>query len=331
MPLTLVTGPANAAKAGEVLARFRAALPREPILVVPTSADAVHYGRELAEAGIVLGAEVVTFPKLVGQVAAAVGLRARVLGPVARERIVRAAISDVSLRTLAASAAAPGFAGALGSLFAELGRSLVTAPRFASAVRAWPDAPAHAGELASLLLAYHRRLEGVGALDAEGYGRAALDALRADPVAWGARPVFLYGFDDLTPLEADAIETLAGRARAEVCVALPYEPGRAAFAGRAGTVEALRPLAAAHVHLEDRSDHYAAPARGALHHLERSLFEPGAGRVGPNGAVRLLEAGGERAEAELVAAEVLELLGHGMAPDDIAVLVRGGAEAAGTP
>jgi ATP-dependent helicase/DNAse subunit B len=329
VPLTLVTGPANAAKAGEVLGRFRDALPREPLLVVPTSADVDHYARELAEAGIVLGAEVATFPRLVREIAAATGLRSRVLGSVARERVVRAAVADTSLRTLATSAAAPGFADALGSLFAELGRSLIGPARFAAAVRGWEDAPAHAGELAALFGAYHRRLEALGARDAEGHARAALDALRAAPAAWGARPVFLYGFDDLTPLQTDAVETLARHAGAEVCVALPYEPGRAAFAGRAGTVETLRPLADAHVPLEDRSEHYAAPARGALHHLERWLFEPGAPAVDPNGAVRLLEAGGERAEAELVAASVLELLGRGMAADDIAVLVRGGAEAGG--
>ena len=35
MPLTLVTGPANAAKAGEVLGGLRARLEEEPILVVP--------------------------------------------------------------------------------------------------------------------------------------------------------------------------------------------------------------------------------------------------------------------------------------------------------
>ena len=45
----------------------------------------------------------------------------------------------------------------------------------------------------------------------------------------------------------------------------------------------------------------------------------------PNGAVRLLEAGGERAEAELVGASVLELFRDGMAPEEIAVLVRGRA------
>ncbi|HEY7074723.1 MAG TPA: PD-(D/E)XK nuclease family protein, partial [Solirubrobacteraceae bacterium] len=107
---------------------------------------------------------------------------------------------------------------------------------------------------------------------------------------------------------------------------LAYEPGRAAFAGRAATVELLKPLAERHELLHDRSEHYAPAARAALHHLERELFEPGAVRRPPNGAVRLLEAGGERAEAELVAAEVLELMGDGVLPEDIAVLVRESGE-----
>ncbi len=83
-------------------------------------------------------------------------------------------------------------------------------------------------------------------------------------------------------------------------------------------------MAREHLTLEPRSEHYAQSARSALHHLERGLFEPAGRRVPPNGAVRLLEAGGERAEAELVGASVLELLRDGMAPEDIAVLVRGG-------
>ena len=55
MPLTIVTGPANSAKAQVVLGRYRAALARSPILVVPRSADAEHYRRELADSGVVLG------------------------------------------------------------------------------------------------------------------------------------------------------------------------------------------------------------------------------------------------------------------------------------
>src|SRR5439155_1731469 len=83
--------------------------------------------------------------------------------------------------------------------------------------------------------------------------RGALDALRVDPAAWGATPVFFYGFDDLTPLERDAVETLAGRVGADVTVSLSYEPGRLAFAGRARTFEELRPLADRVVALEPRA------------------------------------------------------------------------------
>ena len=326
MSLTLITGPANAAKAGAVLERLRAALPRDPLLVVPTAGDVEHYQRELAGSGIVFGAEVLTFARLVREIASRTGLEARPLGPVARERVVRAAIADVPLRVLAGSGATPGFADAAGALFAELQRSLVPPARFTSALRAWAAGggrAAYADELAALYAAYRRRLEQLGRPDREGHAWAALDALRADPQAWGGRPVFLYGFDDLTPTERDAVETL-GR-HADVCVALPYEPGRVAFAGRAATVEELRPLATEVVHLPERSEHYAPGARPALHHLERSLFEPAPARKLPNGAVRLLEAGGERAEAELVGAAVLELMRQGIAAPDIAVLLRGDA------
>ena len=77
MPLTLVTGPANAAKAGWVLGAFREALERassgrlaapEPLLVVPTGADVEPYQRELAASGSVFGGEVVTFDELIEEV-----------------------------------------------------------------------------------------------------------------------------------------------------------------------------------------------------------------------------------------------------------------------
>src|SRR5438128_5370571 len=100
MPLTLITGPANAAKAGAVLERLRAALARDPVLVVPTAADADHYERELAAAGVVTGAEVLTFARLVRRIAEVTDVDGRVLGRVARERVVAAAVGDVELRAL---------------------------------------------------------------------------------------------------------------------------------------------------------------------------------------------------------------------------------------
>src|SRR3954454_846240 len=119
MALTLTPGPANAAKAGAVLERLRAAIARDPVLVVPTSADAAHYARELAGAGLVFGADVTTFPRLMRDLARSAGVRGRPLGRLARDRVVRTAIGDVELRALAASAKSPGFADALADLFAE--------------------------------------------------------------------------------------------------------------------------------------------------------------------------------------------------------------------
>lgn len=323
MPLTLITGPANAAKAGAVLERLRAALSRNPVLVVPTTADATHYARELAGAGLVFGAEVTTFPFLMRDLARAAGIRTRPLGRLARAQVVRAAVADVELKALKASSQGPGFAEALGDLFAELQRSLASPARFGAAVRSWREAgtaPAHAGELAALYSAYHARLEALETVDADGLTQLALDKARE---TWDGRPLFLYGFDELLPTQLDLVESLVRHTDTEVTVAVTYEPGRAALAGSATTVELLKPLAREHVVLQPRSEHYAQSARGALHHLERSLFEPLPRKVPPNGAVRLLEAGGERAEAELVGASVLELLRDGLAPEDIAVLVRG--------
>src|ERR1700761_5480876 len=55
MPLTLVLGPANSAKAGQVLGAYAAQAARGALLVVPTAADARHYARELVQAHVVLG------------------------------------------------------------------------------------------------------------------------------------------------------------------------------------------------------------------------------------------------------------------------------------
>lgn len=321
MPLVLVTGPANAAKAGEVFARYRRLVSQDPLLVVPTARDTDHYARELAASGVVIGTQVVTFENLIREIADACGVPGRPLGSLSRGRVLRAAIRETRLEALAASAAAPGFADALGELFSELGRELIAPGRFISALRRWRG-DAYTEELGALFGAYHRRLERLGRRDAQGFAHAALDALRERPADWRRRPVLLYGFDDLTRAQFDAVETLAGRAEAEVVVALPWEAGRAALAGCARTVEDLRPLAAEHVVLDARTEHYDPASRDPLHHLERALFEEDPGRVDPGGAVRMLEAGGARAEAELAGATALELLTDGVAPDEIAVVLR---------
>ncbi len=335
MPLTLVLGPANSAKAGVVLGAYADAARRGALLVVPTALDARHYARELAGDGVVLGS-VVTFSGLAYEIARRAQYAGRRVSELQRERILTRVVAGSRLDVLRASASAAGFPAAAGELIAELQRSLVDPGRFITGLRAWAAqdvrrAP-YAHEVGRLYGDYVRELDRLGRVDRELYAWRALDALRATPHRWGAGPVFFYGFDDLTALERDAVETLARVVGTEVTVSLTYEPGREALVARAETMEELRPLAERVLELPAQDEHYAPASRAVLHHLERSLFagtppRPST-RVDPGEAVTLLEAGGERAEAELVAQQVLELRRAGVPAGEIVVIYRSRPQAA---
>jgi len=338
VPLKLVTGPANAEKAKVVLDGFRAALRRgeAPILVVPTFADVERYRAQLAADGVVFGAHVVRFAWLIEECARRGGVLGRPLAPLARERIAATVIGAPPLTALAASARTRGFARELLRLVDELEALRVTPQRLTQALRAWAaddeGRRAYGDEVSGLYSAYRRRLERLGRTDGPLYEAAALDALRDDPAAWGDTPVFFYGFDDLQPLQHDAVETLAATG-ANVTLSLPYEPGRMAFAGRATAFAELYREGVEHKVLAARAEHYAPASRAALHHLERGLFELEEAQlfdpdpVDAGDAITLLQGGGERAELELVAAEAARLIREeGVAPEQIAVVLRRPAE-----
>jgi ATP-dependent helicase/DNAse subunit B len=323
MPITLITGPANAGKARAVLdvLREHRARGERPLLIVPTRADVERYGRELADAGLAPGARVERFDGLIAEIVARAGGAQPPLGALARERVL----------ATAAGRATRGVTRTLAAFVAELQVQRVDAARLRTALADWaraePAERARATQLGALYEEYERVLRALGRTDPEQRATRALDELRRTPARWGAVPVALYGFDDLTPLQLDALETLGTVVGARVTVALAFERGREAFAGRAGTFQTLTALAAAHRELGPRVEYYAPPARAALHHLERYLFEPErpAGvplRVAAGEAVRLLEGGGERAELELVAEEIAGLLRGGTAPAEIAVAHR---------
>jgi hypothetical protein len=338
MPITLITGPANAGKAGVVMDALHAHRARgdRPLLVVPTHADVEHYrlelvraqpaltGRaELAVGGSGLGARVVRFQGLLAEVLRRAGSAERPLGRLARERTLAAALRGVSREPPTA-----GVLHSLAALVGELEVDRVTPARLRGALGAWAatdsgQAP-HARQLGALFEGYCRGLERLrpARVSPERQATRALDLLRRTPMLWGSMPVLLYGFDDFTRLQLDTIETL-GVVGAPVTVSLTYEPGRAAFASRGDTFQRLLPLAAEHLSLPPRAEHYAPGARAALHHLERHIFEPDVPAPIPAGAaLRLLEGGGERAELELVAEEIHGLLERGVQPGEIAVAHR---------
>ncbi len=347
MPLKLVTGPANAAKAGEVLGGLRARVDEEPLLVVPAFEDVEHNQRELAARGAVFGVHVVRFKRLFGQIAARAGARGRAASRLQRELIVADAVRAADLEALAESAERPGFVRAATRFVAEIERSLadrtaagpamVEPARLTQALRAWAgDGPRRrqVDEIAEIYRRYRERLDGAGLVDDELYAWSAISALRERPESWGTTPVFAYGFDDFTPLELAALGALAGPVGVDVVVSLPWEAGREAFRATARTYAELSELAGDEVELPALADYYAPDSRAALHRLERELFEDDPSRADSGGnvaeigpasvgdAVRVHLAGGRRAEVELCAAEVLALLREGTVPGDVAVVLR---------
>ena len=331
VPLTLVLGPANAAKAGEVLGSYALAAQRDALLVVPTAADVAHYERELASPGVTLG-RTLTFRGLIDDIALRAGHRRQRLTSLQRERLLRRTIDSVRLEVLAAPAAGAGFARSAGRLIAELEQARVDPAWFASALKRWSagsrDRAVYSRELAAIYRRYRDELTTRERDDDETFAWGALDALRERPESWGATPVFLYGFDDLTPVELDAVETLSRYGGAAVTVSLTYEPDRPALAARAGVVEELRELAGVVTQLPALDEYYATDSRAPLHHLERHLFEPDPPVLDPHAAIGLMEAGSERTEAELVASEVLSALRDGVDPREIVVVCRSLARSA---
>src|SRR2546429_136088 len=147
--------------------------------------------------------------------------------------------------------------------------------------------------------------------------RAAAERVGGELAAWEGRPVFAYGFEDLTGAQWALLEALAGRA--DVTVSLPYEPGRPAFASLERTAADLSELARPRIEeLAPRPD--VRPP--ALAHLERGLFSATSSAEAPeiDGALRFFEGAGGRGTLERVAEELLTLIRADTRPEEIALV-----------
>jgi ATP-dependent helicase/DNAse subunit B len=304
VPLTLLVGPANAGKVAGLLDRYLAALDRDPFLVVPNRGEVERIERDLlSRAPALLGGSIGTFDDLFRRVAGRAAYTPALLSPARRALVLTRVVARASLGPMAPSAGFAGFVEGLGEALGELETALV-------------EPEDVGGDLGSLHAAYRAECERLGVTDLDAFRRRAAELAAFDPRAWGGSPVLVYGFEDLSGAQWRLLEALA--ARTEVCVSLPYEPGRAAFAALERTANDLAALASPRVEELPAQPWYDSPS---LAHLERTLFTDGDGEPEPlDGAVRFLEAAGSRAALELVGTEILGLLRDGVPAEEIGVV-----------
>src|ERR687887_684164 len=302
MALSLLAGPANAGKVALLLERYLGALESDPFLIVPNRPDVDRAERELLRlTGALVGGSIGTFDDLFTRIAHGNGARRRVVTQAQRTLLLRRVVARARGGGLGRSARFGGFADALGTTVAELESALIEPGELD-------------GELSELYGAYRDELDRLELWDRELERRYAAERVANELEAWEGRPVFAYGFEDLTGAEWALLEALSGRS--EVTVSLPYEPGRDAFASLSRTAGDLSGLADS---VEELPPNPAARSP-VLAYLERALFGEGGPASELDGSLRFLEGAGVRGTLELVAEEALVLLRAGTRPEQIAVV-----------
>jgi ATP-dependent helicase/DNAse subunit B len=318
MALNLIAGPPNSGRTGAVLDRFRAVLDRDPVLVVPTVDDVERFERELTSgAGAVIGAEICTFERLFALVARDTGAPAGpALSMVQRRRVAREAAAGAELKLLAGSARHTGFATALEELISELQSALIDPGTLSEAAAAVGP---YEREIAALYEAYGSVRDELGREDQHTLAATATAALRARPEAWGAKPLLLYGFDDLTAEQLELLLTMVDAT--DVTVALPWEDRELFTSARGALFAQLRDLRGVTIERLEAEPRFTRSA--ALFEVERRFGEPADGESLENdGGIALLASAGELAEAESVGGEIARLLADGTAPGQIAIVLR---------
>src|SRR4051794_16857620 len=318
MGLKLIIGPPNSGRTGAVLDAFRAVSSRDPVLVVPTVDDVERFEKELTREGeVVIGATVGTFDQLFRLVARATDAPA---GPAVsrtqRLRLAREAASRAEPRILAISSRRPGFPAALDELVSELQAALVDP---ASLRERGSEAGPYELEIATLYESYLRLRDELDLNDHHSLAAAATAALRRHPESWAMRPVFLYGFDDLTVEQLELVRELSPST--DVTVALPWEDRESLTQARGALFAELRDFEGVTIGRLEADPRFTQSS--TLFEVERRFGERELGEPLENdGGVALLASAGELAEVEAVGGEVARLLDDGVPAGEIAIVLR---------
>jgi ATP-dependent helicase/DNAse subunit B len=174
-------------------------------------------------------------------------------------------------------------------------------------------------EIAALYASYLRVRDELGLHDDHSLAAAATAALRERPDSWGARAVFLYGFDDLTLEQLELVRELS--ASTEVTVALPWEDRALLTQARGALFAELRDFDGVTIERLDSEPRFTRSS--TLFEVERRFGEQQDGKpIENDGGVALLASAGELAEVEAVGAEVARLLDGGVPAGEIAIVLR---------
>ncbi|MHB9038519.1 MAG: PD-(D/E)XK nuclease family protein [Armatimonadota bacterium] len=302
MALTLITGEPGVGKTRylyDVISR--SAADSVPVLLLPSAPDAARARAELVrDAGLpgVAIAQIDTFLATLWEIQ---GDGRRLVTALQRSALLRTAITSGSLREMTDSYNTSGFLALLERL-ASIQWGTPT-----------PGGPRDLGRaIAETIEDYHESLLSHGLIELSQATRMLAERVEAD---WFDGPLLANRFDDLTrPQERFLVQAAA--TGADVYLSITGTLG-------SRMTEATHELIG---RLEQVADDHVVPLSGRdcaneLLHLERALLGAHGG-VEPGGDVRLSVAMGEEAEADRIAAEILEAASCGMAFGDVAVIYR---------
>ena len=301
MSTHLYLAPAASGKTTCLVAQARAlsaGLTATPRVVVPTQLQVRAWQRRLAETGGALGVRVGTFDTLYHEILRAAGEVYVLLSEPIQYRLLRALIADAPLQHYAPLRNRPGFAQVVQGFVRELKAGGVPPDAFADAVKSMGGEP-RLLELAQLYTAYQERLQSEGWADFAGLGWLTAEALARHPdVGRDWSHLFVDGFDDLTSVQVDVLQHLAGRV-GELVITLTGSPGDDAralihhrFDRTRRRLEAALDITAEPLPARVTPD----PRAPALAHLEAALFTADAAQCPAGDAVTLIAAPDREAE-----------------------------------
>jgi ATP-dependent helicase/nuclease subunit B len=329
--MKLLTGPANSGKTERIFARLGEAIAEDRgrvFLIVPSSqASEVMSARlydYLHRRGVQAKSQIIrTFPGLYKDILTATGRASTTVAAIARARVLRRCISYLaetdSLEYFGPTSHTEGIVPALAGFIDELWRSGVSPDEFAQFAEA---RTAKDRDIARVFSTYNSELTGLGLLDVEGAGRAAIEALAgAGGLAYSL--VAADGFSYYTPVQVNLLSRLDSFG-VETVAALTFQDGRAVHLWQEPTRARFATAGAEVINSASKADGIIDRAASALMNDEQisspdSLPNPSAA----SHAITVVSAPDRGAEVRAVLREVKKLVSkYGYRRDEIMFVCR---------